>query len=50
MRNIIPMVQNILFLGGLYKIKKIEPEVYDEVGYELTLMEDYKEYRKKTYR
>ena len=33
--------------GGLYKIKKIEPEVYDEVGYELTLMEDYKEYRKR---
>lgn len=33
--------------GGLYKIEKLEPEVFDDVGYKLTLMDDYKEYRKR---
>ncbi|WP_436955526.1 GIY-YIG nuclease family protein [Staphylococcus sp. AS1337] len=33
--------------GGLYHIKKKEPEVFDKEGYELTLMDDYKEYRKR---
>ncbi|MCD8926029.1 GIY-YIG nuclease family protein [Staphylococcus epidermidis] len=42
-----PYDPEYFIFGGLYKIKKIEPEVYDEVGYELTLMEDYKEYRKR---
>lgn len=42
-----PYGPEYFIFGGLYKIKKIEPEVYDEVGYELTLMEDYKEYRKR---
>jgi len=42
-----PYGPEYFIFGGLYKIKKIGPEVYDEVGYELTLMEDYKEYRKR---
>ncbi|KAB2279801.1 GIY-YIG nuclease family protein [Staphylococcus epidermidis] len=42
-----PYGPEYFIFGGLYKIKKIEPEVYDEVGYELTLMDDYKEYRKR---
>lgn len=42
-----PYGPEYFIFGRLYKIKKIEPEVYDEVGYELTLMEDYKEYRKR---
>lgn len=33
--------------GGLYQIKKKEPEVFDKEGYELTLLDDYKEYRKR---
>lgn len=42
-----PYGPEYFIFGGLYKIKKIEPEVFDKVGYELTLMEDYKEYRKR---
>ena len=42
-----PYGPEYFIFGGLYKIKKIEPEVFDEVGYELTLMADYKEYRKR---
>ena len=42
-----PYGPEYFIFGGLYKIKKIEPEVFDEVGYELTLMDDYKEYRKR---
>ncbi len=33
--------------GGLYKVEKIVPEVFDTVGYKLTLMNEYKEYRKR---
>ncbi|MEB5680244.1 GIY-YIG nuclease family protein [Staphylococcus epidermidis] len=42
-----PYGPEYFIFGGLYKIKKIEPEVFDEAGYELTLMDDYKEYRKR---
>lgn len=42
-----PYGPEYFIFGGLYKIKKIEPEVFDEVGYKLTLMDDYKEYRKR---
>ena len=42
-----PYGPEYFIFGGLYKIKKIEPEVFDEVGYELTLMDDYQEYRKR---
>jgi hypothetical protein len=33
--------------GGIYKIEKTEPEVFDAVGYSLVLAEDYKEYIKR---
>lgn len=33
--------------GGMYKVKKIMPEVFDTVGYNLTLMSDYADYRKR---
>ena len=33
--------------GGLYKVEKIEPEVFDCVGYKLTLLPDYQNYRKR---
>lgn len=33
--------------GGLYKVEKNYPEVFNEVGYSLTLMEDYSEYIKR---
>jgi len=33
--------------GGLFKVSKIEPEVFDDVGYELTLMDNYQEYVKR---
>jgi len=33
--------------GGLFKVKKIEPEVLHGLGYELTLMDDYQEYIKR---
>lgn len=42
-----PYGPEYFIFGGLYKIKKIEPEVFDEPGYELTLMDDYREYRKR---
>lgn len=33
--------------GGIYKVEKIEPEIINGVGYKLTLLEDYIEYRKR---
>jgi len=33
--------------GGMYEVKKMEPEVFDGWGYELTLMETYQEYIKR---
>ena len=33
--------------GGMYRIETIKPSVYDGVGYKLTLMDDYTEYRKR---
>lgn len=33
--------------GGLYKIEKKLPEVFNDVGYELTLLEDYQQYIKR---
>ena len=33
--------------GGIYKIEKIFPEKFNEVGYNLTLLDDFKEYRKR---
>ncbi|GEP77599.1 GIY-YIG nuclease family protein [Staphylococcus carnosus] len=33
--------------GGLYKVEKIMPEVFDAPGYKLTLMDEYQEYIKR---
>lgn len=33
--------------GGLYKVEKKLPEVFNAVGYELTLLDDYQEYIKR---
>lgn len=33
--------------GGLYRVEKKEPEVFNDVGYKLTLMSDYQEYIKR---
>ncbi|GAA3714985.1 GIY-YIG nuclease family protein [Salinicoccus jeotgali] len=33
--------------GGLYKVEKKLPEVFNDIGYELTLMKDYQEYIKR---
>lgn len=38
--------QYFLF-GGLYKVKKKEPEVFNDVGYQLTLMEENSQYIKR---
>lgn len=42
-----PYGSNFFIFGGLYKVEKIEPEVFDAVGYNLTLMDDYSEYIKR---
>ena len=33
--------------GGMYRVEKILPEVFDAVGYKLTLLPDYVDYRKR---
>ena len=33
--------------GGMYRVEKIIPEVFDAVGYKLTLLPDYEDYRKR---
>lgn len=33
--------------GGIYKVEKIIPEVFNQVGYQLTLLDDYREYIKR---
>lgn len=33
--------------GGLFKVEKILPEVFDAIGYKLTLMDEYQEYIKR---
>ncbi|MBQ3108455.1 MAG: GIY-YIG nuclease family protein, partial [Clostridia bacterium] len=38
---------NYYIFGGMYKVQKIEPEVFDAVGYKLTLLEQFSEYRKR---
>ena len=42
-----PLGQNYYIFGGLYKIEKIIPEVFDCVGYKLTLMDDLKDLRRR---
>lgn len=42
-----PYGPNYYIFGGMYKVEKIVPEVYDTYGYKLTLMEDFADYRKR---
>lgn len=42
-----PLGSQYYIFGGLYKVKKIEPEIYDDTGYNLELLDFYKEYRKR---
>jgi len=42
-----PYGPEYFMFGGIYKVEKILPEVFDTVGYKLTLMKDYEEYIKR---
>lgn len=42
-----PYGPNYYIFGGMYKVEMIEPEVFDKTGYNLTLMDDFKDYRKR---
>lgn len=42
-----PYGANYFLFGGIYKIGEIIPKVDNKVGYKLTLLDDYKEYRKR---
>ena len=42
-----PYGVNYYIFGGMYKVEKIIPEVFNGVGYKLTLMDDYIDYRKR---
>jgi len=42
-----PYGSEYFVFGGLFKIKKIMPEVFNGLGYDLTLMDDYREYIKR---
>lgn len=42
-----PYGPNYYIFGGMYKVEEIIPAVYEEVGYKLTLMDDFLEYRKR---
>ena len=42
-----PYGSNYYMFGGLYKIEKIIPEVYDQIGYKLILQKEFSEYIKR---
>lgn len=42
-----PYGPNYFIFGGLYKIEKITPEVWNTHGYKLILLDEFKEYRKR---
>lgn len=42
-----PYGSDFYIFGGIYKVEKIIPEVFNKEGYKLILMDDYKEYRKR---
>lgn len=42
-----PYGPEYFIFGGLYRVNKVKPEIMNGFGYELTLMDDYKEYRKR---
>ena len=42
-----PYGPDYYIFGGMYKVKMIEPEVFNTTGYELTLMDDFADFRKR---
>lgn len=42
-----PYGPNFYIFGGMYKVEKVIPEVFDQVGYKLTLMDNFSDYRKR---
>ena len=42
-----PYGSQYYIFGGMYQVEKILPEVFDAVGYKLTLLPDYADYRKR---
>ena len=42
-----PYGPNYYIFGGMYKVEKILPEVFNTAGYKLTLMDNFAEYRKR---
>ena len=42
-----PYSPEYYIFGGLYKVEKIEPEVFNGVGYKLTLLSNFQDYRKR---
>lgn len=42
-----PYGPNYYIFGGMYKVERIVPEVYNKYGYDLTLMNKYIDYRKR---
>lgn len=42
-----PLGPQYYVFGGMYEIDKILPEVFDTVGYKLTLLDNYEEYRRR---
>ncbi len=42
-----PYGPNYYIFGGLYKVEKMMPEIFDDIGYKLTLQSDYEEYNKR---
>ncbi|WP_027334808.1 GIY-YIG nuclease family protein [Mycoplasmopsis felifaucium] len=42
-----PYGPDFYIFGGMYKVEKIEPEVFNKVGYKLELMPDFEDYRKR---
>ncbi len=42
-----PYGPNFYIFGGMYKIEKNMPEVFNQPGYNLTLMDDFADYRKR---
>lgn len=42
-----PYGPEFYIFGGVYKVEKIIPEVFNQAGYKLTLLPDFKDYRKR---
>ncbi len=42
-----PYGPDYYIFGGMYKVEKILPEVFDQPGYKLTLLPDFQDYRKR---